>query len=108
MCVTIHTASRMALSVTFVEPSTGRPLASRYFWYHDERLYSLRISSGTGATARIWGVADSCGGVAPPAENKPSAKRRPQRCWDALFLPLPARNEWGEDRGEGLSEKRTS
>ena len=26
----------------------------------------------------------------------------------AFFLPLPARNEWGEDRGEGLSEKRTS
>ena len=23
----------------------------------------------------------------------------------AWFLPLPARNEWGEDRGEGLSEK---
>ena len=23
-------------------------------------------------------------------------------CWRALFLPLPATHEWGEDRGEGL------
>src|SRR5262245_17398365 len=28
----------------------------------------------------------------------------PQRFADALFLPLPATKEWGEDRGEGQSK----